>query len=372
MRILHYIPSIDRKDGGTSTYMQLLGKSLGLLADVHIMTHKTDNPLRIENCNLHYIPHYKPFSGKWEAAVSDILTMVEPDIVHINCCWIPDCAAIQRLAQRSGHKVVLSPHGMLEPWIIRRHYLSRKLPALLLYQKAAVRHADHIHSTADSEKENLLKLGYNKNIEVVGLGIDSDNITIKKSWAKTHTILFLSRVHKKKGVDFLIQACSILRKELDGYNVIIAGEGDTEYVAHLKMKIAEESLGDVVKLAGGVYGEEKWSLIQSADFFVLPTYSENFGLAVAESLASGTPVITTDGTPWQDVDSHDCGIWTNIGAQPLAEAMSKMIACTESDLERMGRNGRALIEQKYSANVMAERMMKLYDSVLKRPSSPQS
>ena len=177
MRILHYIPSIDRKDGGTSTYMQVLGKSLGLLADVHIMTHKTDHPLRIENCNLHYIPHYKPFSGKWEAAVSDILTMVEPDIVHINCCWIPDCAAIQRLAQRSGYKVVLSPHGMLEPWIIRRHYLSRKLPALLLYQKAAVRHADQIHSTADIEKENLLKLGYNKNIEVVGLGIDSDNIT---------------------------------------------------------------------------------------------------------------------------------------------------------------------------------------------------
>ena len=139
-------------------------------------------------------------------------------------------------------------------------------------------------------------------------------------------------------------------------------------MAHLKMKIAEESLGDVVKLAGGVYGEEKWSLIQSADFFVLPTYFESFGLAVAESLASGTPVITTDGTPWQDVDSHDCGIWTNTGAQPLAEAMSKMIACTE----RMGRNGRALIEQKYSANVMAERMMKLYDGVLKRPSSPQS
>ena len=104
MRILHYIPSIDRKDGGTSTYMQLLGKSLGLLADVHIMTHKTDNPLRIENCNLHYIPRYKPFSGKWEAAVSDILTMVEPDIVHINCCWIPDCAAIQRLAQRRSEE----------------------------------------------------------------------------------------------------------------------------------------------------------------------------------------------------------------------------------------------------------------------------
>ena len=121
MRIIHYIPSIDRKDGGTSTYMQVLGKGLGLIADVYILTHESDTPLEIENCHIREIPEYKPFCKTWRDTVNDLLNEIRPDIVHVNCCWLPGCAAFQRLAQKSGYKVVLSPHGMLEPWIIRRH-----------------------------------------------------------------------------------------------------------------------------------------------------------------------------------------------------------------------------------------------------------
>ena len=142
MKIIHYIPSIDRTAGGTSTYMQVLAKGLGELAEVHIITHASENPLAMENCTVHYVPEYNPFKGAWRKRVAEMMEEVKPDIVHVNCCWMPACAAVQRIAQKHGYKVVLTPHGMLEPWIIKRHYWTRKVPALLLYQKAAVRNAD--------------------------------------------------------------------------------------------------------------------------------------------------------------------------------------------------------------------------------------
>lgn len=363
MKIIHYIPSIDRMAGGISTYMQVLAKPLGTMAEVHIMTHASENPLPMENCKVHDIPRYRPFSGVWKKAVVDLLDSVRPDIVHVNCCWTPDCAIIQRLAQKRGYKVVLTPHGMLEPWILKRHYWTRKVPALWLYQKAAVQRADCVQATAESERDNLLKLGYNSNIKVVRLGIDAESIEMKRSWKKSRQILFLSRVHVKKGINFLVEAADVLRNELQGYKILVAGEGDADYVEAMKRMICDRGLQDIVQLIGGVYGDEKWRLFQTSDFFVLPTHSENFGLAIAESLASGTPVITTVGTPWSDLNSSEAGAWIEIGTEPLVETLRRFLSLTEDELETMGRNGRKLIETKYSAHVMAEQMMEVYKSV---------
>lgn len=363
MKIIHYIPSIDRMAGGISTYMQVLAKPLGTMAEVHIMTHASENPLPMENCKVHDIPRYRPFSGMWKKAVVDLLDSVRPDIVHVNCCWTPDCAMIQRLAQKRGYKVVLTPHGMLEPWIIKRHYWTRKVPALWLYQKAAVQRADCVQATAESERDNLLKLGYNSNIKVVRLGIDAESIEMKRSWKKSRQILFLSRVHVKKGINFLVEAADVLRNELQGYKILVAGEGDADYVEAMKRMICDRGLQDIVQLIGGVYGDEKWRLFQTSDFFVLPTHSENFGLAIAESLASGTPVITTVGTPWSDLNSSEAGAWIEIGTEPLVETLRRFLSLSEDELETMGRNGRKLIETKYSAHVMAEQMMEVYNGL---------
>lgn len=360
MKIVHYIPSIDRSWGGTSTFMQVLAKPLGKRVELHIVTHISENPLVMENCEVHYIPRYRPFSASWERAVREVLDGCNPDVVHINCCWTPDCAMVQKLAQQCGYKVVLSPHGMLEPWIIHRHYYTRKLPALWLYQKEAVRKADCLHATAESERENLLKLGYNAHVKVVGLGIDAESIVLKQSWKRTKQVLFLSRVHVKKGIHYLVEAVGVLREQLQGYKILVAGEGEPAYVDSLRQMIADRGLQDMIQLIGGVYGDEKWELFRSADFFVLPTHSENFGLAIAEALASGTPVITTVGTPWSDLNSSQAGEWIEIGTQPLVEALKRFLALPEEELERMGRNGRKLIETKYSAEVMAEKMMDVY------------
>lgn len=364
MKIIHYIPSIDRIAGGTSTYMQVLGKELGKLAEVHIITHSSDNPLPISNCEIHYVSVYNPINGRFKNEISKLFDVIKPDLVHVNCCWMPACAFIQQMAQKRNIKVVLTPHGMLEPWIIKRHYWTRKLPALLLYQKAAIQNADCLQATAESEKENLLKLGYNSNIKIVKLGIDVESIIMKISWKKNKQLLFLSRVHVKKGINYLIEAADILRDDLQGYKILVAGEGDADYVASLKQQIMDKGLQDIIQLIGGVYGNKKWELFQTSDFFVLPTHSENFGLAIAESLASGTPVITTVGTPWNDLNSSNAGAWIEIGTQPLVETLRRFLSLSDGELETMGKNGRKLIETKYSAKVMAEEMMEMYQSIV--------
>lgn len=364
MKIIHYIPSIDRIAGGTSTYMQVLGKELGKLAEVHIITHVSKNPLQIDNCKIHNVSSYNPFNGRFKNEVNKLIDVVKPDLVHVNCCWLPACTLVQQMAQKYRLKVVLTPHGMLEPWIIKRHYWTRKLPVLLLYQKAAIQNADCLQATAESEKENLLKLGYNSNIKIVKLGIDAESITMKTSWKKNKQLLFLSRVHMKKGINYLIEAVDILRDELQGYKIVVAGEGDADYVVSLKQQIIDKGLQDIIQLIGGVYGDKKWELFQTSDFFVLPTHSENFGLAIAESLASGTPVITTVGTPWNDLNSSNAGAWIEIGTQPLVETLRRFLSLSDEELETMGKNGRKLIETKYSAKVMAKEMMEVYQSIV--------
>ena len=364
MKIIHYIPSIDRIAGGTSTYMQVLAKGLGELADVHIITHASENPLPIENCIIHNVSVYNPINSRFKNEVSKLFNVIKPDLVHVNCCWMPACAFIQQMAQKRNIKVVLTPHGMLEPWIIKRHYWTRKLPALLLYQKAAIQNADCLQATADSEKQNLLTLGYNSNIRIVKLGIDAESIIIKTSWKKNKQLLFLSRVHVKKGINYLIEAVNILRDDLLGYKILVAGEGDADYITTLKQQIVDKGLQEIIQLIGGVYGDKKWELFQTSDFFVLPTNSENFGLAIAESLASGTPVITTVGTPWNDLNSTNSGAWIEIGTQPLVCTLKRFLSLSDEELEAMGKNGRKLIETKYSAKVMAEEMMEVYQSIV--------
>jgi len=375
--------------------MQLLAKELGRLMDLHIATHRSANPLPIENSTIHYLKGNALGWGMKRDWLS-LLDEMKPDVVHVNCCWMPEIALAQRWAQQRGYKVVLTPHGMLEPWIMRRHYWTRKVPALLLYQKAAVRRANMIHATAESEKENLLKLGWNKKISIIPNGIDVEAIEMKRSWRRTGKILFLSRVHPKKGINFLIEAAALLkgtRKDLgrkvtqisqmdtDMYNrrnasneksvgicdicvtkykFIIAGESYGDYVEELKQFAEDKGVSDMFEFVGGVYGDKKWELYREADLFVLPTHSENFGIVVAEALASGTPVITTKGTPWQELQSRRCGWWTEIGAEPIAKTIQEFLSHSETDLELMGRNGRKLVEEKYSARSVAKEMAEMY------------
>lgn len=363
MRIIHYVPSIDNSSGGVGVYMSLLSKEMGKMVELHIMTHHSKNPIALDNCIIHYLPHWNHFINL-KNQVRELYDIINPDVVHVNCCWIPECSLVQKWAWQRGIKTVYTPHGMLEPWIIGRHYWTKKLPALLLYQRRAIKRATAIHATAASEKDNLMRIGYNKNVVVIPNGIDVAHIKVKEKWHRNRKILFLSRIHVKKGVDFLIEAISRLKEELCGYQIIIAGDGTPSYIEEMKLYAKSNGVDEMIQFVGGEYGEQKWNLFREADVFILPTHSENFGLVVAESLACGTPVITTTGTPWQNLNKEKCGWCVNIGTESLVNAIIDYTKKTDDELEEMGRNGRKLVEDHYSILILVDRMIQVYQKLI--------
>ena len=374
MIVLHYIPSIDITSGGLGSYMQITTPELGKLVELHVATHNTPDELSLKNCTLHYISGTGINVNKAiREEVWNLIEEIHPDIIHVNCCWTPLCAYFtlwtKEFCQRKciHIPIVYTPHGMLEPWIIAHNYWTRKVPATLIYQRRAFKCADIIHSTAESEQNNLRKLGWNKHITIIPNCVNVEEIDIKKTWEKTKNILYLSRIHPKKGINFLIEAVAQLKNELSDYTIRIVGTGEERYINSLISLVDKYDLQNIIKFEGAIFGDTKYDFYRKADLFLLPTHSENFGIVVAEALASGTPVITTIGTPWQELESNNCGWCTEIGTKPLVNALKEFLQKNEQELETMGRNGRQLIETHYSCKTIARQFANLYSQMVNRP-----
>jgi Glycosyltransferase len=363
LKIIHFITSIDKIGGGTTTYLQLLTEELKQSVELVIATGNSTHPVEMKDIPVVFfnISVWRIFQLKKEFRT--FLETEKPDIVHINGIWQPQTWWFQHVARRLGIKVVLSPHGMLEPWILN-HNKWKKNIALALYERKAFEQADYLHATAISEKENLEKLGFTKPVAVIANGIELAETQLKENWKPRKKLLFLSRVHPKKGIEHLIDAVARLKVEFEGGEVLIAGEGDQHYIETLQLRVKEKGVANIIKFIGGIYGDQKWKLFREADVFVLPTYSENFGIVVPEALVCGTPVITTKGTPWQELETEDCGWWIEIGTEPLVQTLKEYLQKDAIQLEQMGRRGADLVKLKYSAGKMASNMYNLYKELL--------
>ena len=365
MRVVQYSTSLDQSSGGTAAYVQLLANELGKIVDLHIITHRVDNPLPMENCTVHEVINYNHFS-QFKKECKALLNELKPDVVHVNLGWFPGGSLFLFLAKKMGYKVALQTHGMLEPWEFKKNYWTKKLPALLLYMRKAVKKADMLLATSSQEKENLLKLGYNKCVGQLPNGVDVKSIKMKTSWTKSQTVFFLALLRPNKGAEFVIRAVKELKPKMEGYKVIIAGKGEDNYVNQLKQMASEAGVDDIVDFVGPIFGEQKWELYRKADFFILPTLNENFGIVIAESLASGTPVITCKGAPWKEIEEYKCGWWAERTDEDICKSIEEALSLNQAQLEQMGCRGRRLVEEKYSSRNVAETILGLYESIIEK------
>jgi glycosyltransferase involved in cell wall biosynthesis len=357
MKILHITNSIDKSSGGPSrsvpqTCIELakLGISIELVtqesADQVII--KETSHLTVEFMNVRELILY-----------GSRMSATDIDLIHLQHIWNPYIQVMAFWAFQKKIPYIITPRGMLEPWIMA-HNPWRKKIALFLYQRKAIQRAAHIHATAQMEADNIRALGFSNPVTIIPNGINLSEIKKSKTVYGTKKMVFLSRIHPKKGIELLLEAWR--NSNTEGWMLEIAGNGESSYITRLS-----ESAKDLknVRFVGAQYGEAKWDFLRSADVMVLPTYSENFGIAVAEALVVGVPVITTYGTPWEDLETETCGWWIELSVTNLETTLLKVFQTPARELEIMGRNGRKLIAAKYDIKAVAYNTIALYQKILK-------
>lgn len=294
-------------------------------------------------------------------------------IVHSHGIWSQANWVSARVTRTSARAHIIAPRGMLEPWAIARSAWKKRL-AGVAFQDRALREAACIHVTAEQEYRSVRAYGLQNPVAIVPNGLDIGEYTcaldrkpVHAAWPESagkRIALFLSRIHPKKGLVHLARAWGAVAPRRQDWHLVIAGPDEGGHEAEVREAINCAGVTHRTTFAGPVYGEARRNLYNACDLFVLPTFSENFGIVIAEALASGKPVITTRGAPWQEIAAGNCGWYIDIGVEPLAAALEEAMESSVKGLLDMGGRGRQLIERCYGWSSIAQRMADAYRWVL--------
>jgi glycosyltransferase involved in cell wall biosynthesis len=300
-------------------------------------------------------PARGPFARLLEARVAALPTPV----VHDHGIWLSSNRAAAAVAARTGVPRIVSPRGMLSGWALAWRG-RRKRIAWTAYQRRDLETATALHATSDLELDEIREVGIEVPVAVVPNGVDvpASVPPVPTAAARTRRVLFLSRIHPKKGLENLIEAWRVARPE--GWELVIAGPDEGGYRSALERRARGLDPGPAVVFMDEASDRSKWDLYGSADIFVLPTLSENFGVVVAEALASGVPVITTRAAPWELLTDGHCGWWTDVGVEPLAAAIGEAARMGDEERRAMGARGRRLVAERFGWPAIARRMLSVY------------
>ena len=301
-----------------------------------------------------------------------------PDCVHIHGIWSP--TLMRRLThwQKRGIPCVVTVHGMLEPWALAHKRLKKQV-AWHLYQKRLLNQASALHATSEREAENLHKLGLKPPIAMIPWGVEIPEEAVELSVVgcqlsedgeemlggtdlSPKTALFVGRIFPVKGLPMLVEAWARLRPE--GWKMKIVGPDEAGHLAEVESLVRDAGLEGEFEFTGSLEGEALQKAYQEADLFVLPSYTENFGMVVVEALANGLPVIATNGTPWKSLLDHGCGWWPEISSSGIEAALEAATSLDAEKLAWMGERGRQWVKQDFSWEQVAQNMASLYRSIL--------
>jgi len=360
--IIHTLPTIDIEACGPSYAVPRLCESLielGLDIKLAVLDWlpSCTSPTYVERFALGWGPRRlgrSPAMARW---LHHQVASGAVDVLHTHGLWMMPNVYPGRVRRAGSVRLVVSPHGTLTEWALNHHRWRKKV-MWRLGQSATVQRADAFHATAEAEYEDIRRLGFKQPVAVIPIGIDVPPLEPKPSeWRRR--LLYLGRVHKKKGIDLLLRAWREVQERFPEWELVIAGPDDGGYLPLMQQSAAAMGLRRV-SFPGPVYGAEKRALYRSAHLYVLPTYSDNFAITVAEALAAGTPAVVTRGAPWSGLAVHEAGWWIEIGVAPLVACLENALALPAERLARMGANGHAWMAAEYSWASVGRQMAAFY------------
>lgn len=280
------------------------------------------------------------------------------DVVHVTETYSSPIMPTLLLAKIMGKPVIWSPRGALQATAQWDQVRNRMIKAVFERIYRVVRPSNTVlHVTSEVERDlSLLRIpGIEVAIIPNSVDIPPDAV-MTKAWRRDGKVrlMFISRIHQKKGIETLIDAMAELPQH---FELNIYGTGESEYVNGVRARINAIAAKDRIFMHGHVEGSEKEEAFRNADIFVLPTHSENFGNVIAEAMAHGLPVITTKNAPWGGIDACRAGFWIE---NTLPDLISAIVRLSEMDLEAVGARGRAWMIEEFSPKAMGDSFAKLY------------
>ncbi len=371
MHVVHVIRDLDSVSGGPSRSLPALLRGLTRVNPnmrLAAVFQDRGNDITIrpnEESNVEFTPLAGGSPGPFRVRkhLDRVHRQQQIDVIHLHGLWSPSIHLAAGLARRHGIPYIISPRGMLSAWCLNNKSIRKRI-AWWSYQQRDLQRADCIHATSGDEADDIRSTLAAPPIAMIPHGCELPPIGYTKKRSDSPLAVCITRIHPVKGLADLIDAWANVHPP--GWQLVIAGPDSNGYAAQLRQQISRQQLDHSVRLSGAVDGKEKWDLLSEADLFLSASHSENFGMSIAESLAAGTPVITTQGTPWESVIDHRCGWWVPIGVDGLAAAIREATSLHSGDLLAMGKRGSDLITSQFSWDVIAGRMLNVYRWLLDR------
>jgi glycosyltransferase involved in cell wall biosynthesis len=312
-----------------------------------------------------------PFDSSIRDTFTQKLLATKPVVAHVHGLWDAGTYAAMRLLRCREIPLVYTPRGMLEPWALRQRWLKKKA-FLFAYLKPILSRADLLHATSVEEGDAFRTLGLRQPIAVIPNGIDIPVDYVSANGGSRHAsarrLLYLGRLHPKKGLENLLRAWA--RIERRGWQLSIAGIDEGGYAKRLVALANDLGLSDTVDFPGPQIGDDKWRFLATGAAFVHPSFSENFGIAVAEAMAAELPVVATVGTPWRCLADNRLGWWVEPTPEALAQTLTEVMQTDPAVLADMGRRSRDYVARTFAWPTIGTQMAACYDWLLGRSPAP--
>jgi glycosyltransferase involved in cell wall biosynthesis len=286
--------------------------------------------------------------------------------IHIHGLWEQSTCVAARAANRLGKPYILSAHGMLEPWALANKKWKKRIYAALI-EREIVAGATCLHALTRAEALNYRGFGSRAPIVVIPNGVNVPSQVDPKLFFDAYPalrgkriILFLGRMHFKKGLNLLVNAWAELAAKWPDVHLVIAGPDSESTRTTIEQLVRERALVNQVSFTGMLQCEMKWSCLAAAECFVLPSYSEGLSTSVLEAMGIGLPVIITRHCNLPEVTDSGAGWEIEATQEELAQALGKVLKNSPTENQAIGRRGMCLVRDHFNWQAVARRMSEVY------------